>query len=494
MSVKTVKATKRRNRLTSIAAAVATAGASLLIGVGVAAPASAGEDVATGVFSAGSRGPVTEWGQWVGRDVEVTTAFLPQMTWKDISEWQWGIGLYKDRYHRMAWAVPMLPDTAGVSIQQGATGAYNGYFKKLAETLKANNQGDSIIRIGWEFNSDSYSWSAKKDPASYIAYWRQIVNTMRSVPGTSFEFNWSPGSGNNMGQFDSVRAYPGDAYVDIIGQSLYDHSKSFKPEQYVERWANFYNQPGGLKWLAEFGKAHNKPIAFSEWGLTKSCDGLDSGDDTYFIQKLHEYISNNNVAYESYFNHDPSSCEQHKLNTGNFPKAAALYKKLWVEGFAPKAAPVTTGTAATSTTLVRVRTDSDVNAAKFNLDGAHLHGANYIDVNVPAKTTRSVAFYLDKAATGTATKTEFTAPYDFGGMSPISPTALPTDVSTWTPGTHTLTVVVSRYNNLPTITQTTTFRVGVVPGVDDVAQPTATLASVAAAPVVTAAPRQVAGR
>ena len=465
---------------------------SVLAGVG-ASPAAAAEDTQIGVFSTGSRGVVTEWGQWLGKDVGVTTAFLPDVTWADIDNYTWGIDLYKNRYHRMAWAVPMLPEQGGATIQQGATGAYNFHFEKLAKLLVANNQGDSIIRIGWEFNSDSFQWSAKKDPASWVAYWRQIVNTMNSVPGANFEYNWSPATGSSMGTFDSAKAYPGDAYVDIIGQSLYDHSMSFKPAQYVERWANIYNQPGGLKWLADFGKAHNKPIAFSEWGLTKSCDGWDSGDDTYFIQKLHDYISNNNVAYESYFNHDPSSCEQHKLNTGNFPKAAALYKKLWVEGFKPKAAPVTTGTAATSTTLVRVRTEADVNAPKFNLDGAHLQGANYIDVNVPANTTRSVAFYLDKAATGTATKTEATAPYDFGGMSPISPTALPTDVSTWTPGTHTMTVVVSRYKNLPTITQKVTFRVGIVPGVDDVAQP-ATLASVAGAPVVTAAPRQVSVR
>ena len=451
----------RRTRFTSLAATVAVAGATLIATATVgASPAMAGEDVQTGVFSAGSRGPVTEWGQWVGKDVAVTTAFLPDMTWKDISSWQWGVGLYADRHHRMAWAVPMLPEIDGVSIQQGAQGDYNAYFKQLAELLVKNNQGDSIVRIGWEFNADSFQWSAKKDPASWIAYWRQIVTTMRAVPGANFEFNWSPGSGNNMGQFDSAKAYPGDAYVDIIGQSLYDHSQSFKPAQYVERWANIYNQPGGLKWLAEFGKAHGKPVALSEWGLTKSCDGWDSGDDTYFIQKLHDYIADNDVAYESYFNHDPSTCERHKLNTADFPKAAALYKQLWAGGFAPTVAPVTTGTPATSSTLVRVRVDSDVASAKFDLNGASLQGANYIDVNVPKSTTRSVSFYLDKAATGTPTKSEFTAPYDFGGMSPISPTALPTDVSTWTPGKHTMTVVVSRYN-LPTITQTASFTVGV---------------------------------
>ncbi|PRY15262.1 glycoside hydrolase family 26 protein [Kineococcus rhizosphaerae] len=460
--MKTTK-TPRRHRFTSLAAALVTAGSALVATATVNAPAA---DAATipvntkaGVFSTGSRATVTEWGQWVGRDVGVTTAFIPHMTWNDISNWQWGVGLYADRYHRVAWAVPMLPDTAGVSIQQGAAGQYNGYYKSLAQLLVKNNQGDSIIRLGWEFNSDSYKWSAKKDPAAWVAYWRQVVTTMRSVPGANFSFNWSPGSGNNMGQFDSAKAYPGDAYVDIVGQSLYDHSKSFKASQSVERWGNFYNQPGGLKWLAEFGKAHGKPIAFSEWGLTKSCDGLDSGDDTYFIQKFYDYVSNNNVAYESYFNKDVNGCEQHALNTGNFPKAAALYKKLWSAGFVASVAPVTSGTPATDTTLIRTRVDSDVTSAKFDLNGAHLHGANYIDVNVPKKSTRAVYFYLDKAATGTPTKTEWTAPYDFGGMSPISPSALPTDVSSWTPGQHTMTVVVSRYN-LPNLVQTATFQVG----------------------------------
>ena len=209
---KTVKTTKRRTRLTSIAAAVATAGASLLVGLGVgASPAAAAEDTQIGVFSTGSRGVVTEWGQWLGKDVGVTTAFLPDVTWADIDNYTWGIDLYKNRYHRMAWAVPMLPEQGGATIQQGATGAYNFHFEKLAKLLVANNQGDSIIRIGWEFNSDSFQWSAKKDPASWVAYWRQIVNTMNSVPGANFEYNWSPATGSSMGTFDSAKAYPGDA-------------------------------------------------------------------------------------------------------------------------------------------------------------------------------------------------------------------------------------------------------------------------------------------
>ena len=113
--------TLRRTRITSLAAAVAVAGATLVATATVgASSAEAAEDVQTGVFSTGSRGPVTEWGEWVGKDVDVTTAFLPDMTWNDISSWQWGVGLYAGGYHRMAWAVPMLPETAGVSIQQGA--------------------------------------------------------------------------------------------------------------------------------------------------------------------------------------------------------------------------------------------------------------------------------------------------------------------------------------------------------------------------------------
>ncbi len=75
--------------------------------------------------------------------------------------------------YKMVWGVPILPnsfhadsnpsDTSGSAygLEQGAAGAYNSYFLKLAQEMVAGGQGSSIIRPGWEFNGNWFPWAAK---------------------------------------------------------------------------------------------------------------------------------------------------------------------------------------------------------------------------------------------------------------------------------------------------------------------------------------------
>ncbi len=127
----------------------------------------------------------------------------------------------------MVFSIPLLPgawDLSGpktginanqpVSLKMGAKGLYNPYFQKLAENLVSYGLGDSILRMGWEFNGGWYTWRASSDPANFAEYWRQIVTTMRAVPGAkNLKFDWNPALGWQ--QFPAEQAWPGDKYADI---------------------------------------------------------------------------------------------------------------------------------------------------------------------------------------------------------------------------------------------------------------------------------------
>ncbi len=116
--------------------------------------------------------------------------------------------------------LPTQDDSA--TMAQGAQGAYDQYYKTLAQNLVDYGQGDSIIRLGWEFNLGPSRWHPDSK-ANFIAYWQHIVKAMRSVPGTdNLQFDWNPNIGGET--YDSRNYYPGNAYVDYIGVDIYDIS------------------------------------------------------------------------------------------------------------------------------------------------------------------------------------------------------------------------------------------------------------------------------
>ncbi len=218
----------------------------------------------------------------------------------------------------------MLPTTPGVSLATGATGAYNGYFRMLAENLVAAGMASSVLRLGWEFNEGSNPWYAAGQSENFVNYWRQIVETMRAVPGSHFMFEWNPNRGDQgpgdqaMGNFDNY--YPGSDYVDIVGLDVYDVGWNSYPGA-AQEFSDIETQPWGLDWIASFGAAHGKPLAIPEmglgWGPSAPGSGpiagngaVCGGDNPTFITDMFEWIRGHNVANAVFWDYGTSSIEE----------------------------------------------------------------------------------------------------------------------------------------------------------------------------------------
>ena len=237
-----------------------------------------------------------------------------------------------------------------VSLRQGGHGDYNKHFEALAKNLVATGLERSIVRLGWEFNGGWYTWRASVDPQSFIAYWKQIVTTMRSVKGAEhLEFCWNPTVGEL--QLPAERAWPGDAFVDYIGLDVYDQSwlkdtypfpKDATPAEILARqkrvWNDgFLNASDGLAFWDKFAHQHDKPLAFPEWGVVREQDGHGGLDNPFFIEQMHAFIiaPEHRVAFYCYFDIQAPDGE-HKFSPGPdgkfitpFPKSAATFKRLF---------------------------------------------------------------------------------------------------------------------------------------------------------------------
>ena len=253
----------------------------------------------------------------IGRQLSYAMDYLNGTSWatmvssaaKEARSWS------RSRY-AVTFSIPMLPDS-GSTLAGGAAGSYDSSFKGIARGLVANHQANSIVRIGWEFNAGWFSWSAKSaDSSRFVAFWHQIVDTMRSVPGAAFKFEWCPNLGDE-GVGNLANYYPGNSYVDYVAADVYDQNWATYPGA-KDEFSNLETENFGLKWLASFAAQRGKPLALGEWGLGSGPGNagqpysandatVSGGDDPTFINDMAKWIAANGVATALYFDFGSSA-------------------------------------------------------------------------------------------------------------------------------------------------------------------------------------------
>ncbi len=302
----------------------------------------------SGVFAGFSVRRDVAFGTWRGSPITSATDFQAAASWNALESSDRLIQAWRGHHRgiRLSIAVPLWAGL-GDHMRTAASGYYDGRFKKMAAGLIAAGLGHSILRLGWEFNGSWFGWgithTTQNSPATkaraqlraeraveFARAWRHIVGAIRSVPGEHFRFDWCVSAGRHYP--DVALAYPGDAYVDYIGDDVYDWNRD-RLENAASRWRETVEQRTGLAWQVRFAGAHHKPLSFPEWALVS--DALhpsESGnDDPNFVRNMYRWFDHHDVAYEDYFDFDPYLGLSSGLTTGNgqFKFARELYRRLW---------------------------------------------------------------------------------------------------------------------------------------------------------------------
>jgi hypothetical protein len=305
----------------------------------------------------GTPSAIASFASATGANVTLAEVDLPRLAgWSGLEQpglnsW---IAPFVGSPYQMVFMVPMIASNAnGVAqgtLAAGAAGDYNSYFQSMAELFVADGFSGAYLRLGWEFDAPWAAWAVKNstDAANYAEFYRQIVTTMRSVPGANFKFVWSL-AGGDATAYPLADAYPGNSYVDYVAEDIYDDSSAtniFPPNgtpnnsttvaQSNALFNEFLTGPNGLNWLAAFAQANGKPIAIPEWALQHSSDGYGLGDDPTFITNMYNWMVANNVEWSIYYNYDdPSSGTYFAITDGYFPKSLAVFKSLLGPNVAP---------------------------------------------------------------------------------------------------------------------------------------------------------------
>lgn len=259
--------------------------------------------VYSGTGSTGGAAAVGTFASWLGSPVPVATDYIdPFGTYYPTQ-----LGAWKDTGRRLALGLPLVPN--GGTFAAVASGTYDSVWKGVAANLVANGLADTVVRVGYEGNNCGIGpWQACDDPAGYAAAFRHVVEVMRTVPGRHFMFDFDSATGFPTGRKLTGYAdyYPGDAWVDVIGQNFYDVWWGHQTATPQDRWSHLVDQPGGLAAHKAFAAAHGKPVAFDEWGLyAHNGDSYaGGGDNPYFIDQAAAWFNASGPLFHSYFNQD----------------------------------------------------------------------------------------------------------------------------------------------------------------------------------------------
>jgi hypothetical protein len=234
----------------------------------------------------------------------------------------------------------------GKDLRAVAAGRFDDDFRAVAQQLIAGGYGDSVIRLGHEFDGDFYPWSARGNNEAYIAAFRHVHDVF-ATESAAFRFEWT-GFRNSFAAHGPA-AYPGDAYVDIVGLDIYYRESVSMSD---EVWSRQYQR--ALEFHRDFAISRGKPVAYSEWAAARY-------DNPEFIDAMHQWFSRlpasgpGRLLYQSYF-----TPPRDGYDMSEFPKTQARYFALFggtggrapspAELSKPTPAPTTTTPAPTTTT------------------------------------------------------------------------------------------------------------------------------------------------
>lgn len=262
----------------------------------------------------GRESNVEAFEQWLGRTGLLALDYTPGDSWDNFTAtmaWLPGYWWQYNPNRNLVWSIQLT--MAGTGLAQIAAGLEDSAYEYVASQI-AWAQPNAIIRIGWEANGDWFPWSAATgEQTDYIAAFRHVAAIFKAAsPG--FRIDWCVNFGPVNVPADQI--YPGDDVVDIIGMDIYDNNPQSATDPEAS-WQNYLNSPYGLIWHKQFAAQHNKPMSYPEWGVGQQ------GDNPTFVSGMANWIANNNVLYNDYWNTDAGYPGM--ISNGQYPQSADVF-------------------------------------------------------------------------------------------------------------------------------------------------------------------------
>jgi hypothetical protein len=222
------------------------------------------------------------------------------------------------------------------NMRECASGVYNGYWETFAANAAAAGRdgGNTVISIAQEFNGTWFKWNPKNvGLAVWQNCWRNVYGSIKRR--SSIKVAWvisattvTSKAGADWAVDNAWDAYPGDAYVDVIGVNRYDF-KMFGPT--TTEWRDHCWNNQDICYAARYAREHKKLLGVPEWGPDREKGYPDNAE---FITMMHSFFRDNRdvLMFENTFNHilsgTPGWWHVYPQSAVN-ARASAQYRRLW---------------------------------------------------------------------------------------------------------------------------------------------------------------------
>lgn len=188
---------------------------------------------------------------------------VPEITWEP---WDYSKGPYTRQ--------------AQYSLHSIIDGSHDAYIRAWARALAA--YGKPVrLRFAQEMNGNWYPWAEAANgnrPGEFVRAWRHAHDLFTAAGAVNVKWVWSPVA---LAGTITAEQYPGDAYVDAIGLSLFNGGAQLK----FDRWQSFAEKiDPSLRAVEKI--APSKPIEVSEVGVAEQ-----GGSKAQWIKGMFETLA-----------------------------------------------------------------------------------------------------------------------------------------------------------------------------------------------------------
>ncbi|MFV0309878.1 MAG: glycosyl hydrolase [Desertimonas sp.] len=243
-----------------------------------------------------------EFASWRGRELDVAVIWVDRDDWNDLTD-SWVYTGWSGRGEILSLGIPPYPDDGTSSLAACAAGDYDDHWRAIAAAIDdAGIAARSVIRLGWELNGDWYPWAAH-EPDTFVSCWRSVVAAAEEVAAV-LRWEWTVAAGPGPAVTDAADAWPGDAWVDIVGLTKYDEWPQACDD---DTWRRAHlDGEFQLDHWRRFANAHDLPLAVSEWAPFDGGHNTESPcpDNAAYVGYMFDWFQRHrgDLAYEAYFN------------------------------------------------------------------------------------------------------------------------------------------------------------------------------------------------